>query len=50
MTGNILKDTDLIIDLSERVDEIRKRIISVKSDINEIKRKIFSILEEKWLY
>ncbi|MBC7195337.1 MAG: threonine synthase, partial [Caldisericia bacterium] len=47
LTGNMLKDIDLTIEMSERVDEIKKRIVTVKSDIREIKRSIVKVLEER---
>ncbi len=47
LTGNMLKDIDLTIEMSERVYEIKKRIITVKSDIKEIKRNIIKVLEEE---
>lgn len=50
LTGNMLKDPNIVIEMSERFKEIKDRIITVKNEREEIERKISYILEEKWLF
>lgn len=50
LTGNILKDPNIVIEMSERFEEIKKRIILVRNEREEIERKIREIMEEIWLF
>ncbi|MDI6861370.1 MAG: threonine synthase [Caldisericia bacterium] len=45
LTGNMLKDPNIVIEMSERFEEIKERIVTVKNEKKEIERKILNVLE-----
>jgi len=47
LTGNILKDPYIVIEMSEKIEDIKRRVISVKNEREDIERKIIEVLEEK---